>query len=184
MDSIGKEKEMSSPKSITCEIITVGEELLLRETVIPWIRDRYHLEDQVILYKVLKVVGIAESKVDSVIGDLMLDEENPSIGLLSSPGEIKIRLTARAQNHQTAQSLASKIRKENGIDVVLISLGFPEKRDKDYFLTAHNIAKGDAFENTFSWQMGGDMPLMQQRGAVIALNTLRLGLLKGYPLEN
>jgi len=245
---------------------------LLKEKVIPWIRTRYHLEDQVILYRVLKVVGIGESRVDSMIADLIQKETNPAIGLLSSPGEIKIRLTAQADNHQsarsmirpledtirgrlgdkiygvdeetletvihrmllerslslailetftggkaalslhklpsrcvkrslvvpqekelgesffqgeaevelqTARALADKMMKDNSADVALVSLGFPEKRDKGYFLKAHNVAKGDAFENAFSWEMGGDMPLMQQRGAVIALNTLRLGLLKG-----
>ena len=75
--------------------------------------------------------------------------------------------------------IPNKMMKNNSADVALVSLGFPEKRDKGYFLKAHNVAKGDAFENAFSWEMGGDMPLIQQRGAVIALNTLRLGLLKG-----
>jgi len=244
---------------------------LLQEAVIPWIRRRYGLEGQIILYRVLKVVGIAESKVDTLIGDLMQAPGNPEVGLLSSPGEIKIRLTARADDARsaralidpleeilrdrlgnkiygidedtlegvihgllqerglcvnvletftggraaaalhrfpsgcvkrslvipreedlgasflrghagadlpTARGLADILMIENDADVALVSLGFPVHRNQGVFLRATNVAKGEGFENVFSWEMGGDIPLIQQRGAVIALNTLRLGLLK------
>jgi hypothetical protein len=39
-------------------------------------------------------------------------------------------------------------------------------------------AIGDGFEKDFSWQMGGHFRTLQERGAVIGLNTLRLALLE------
>ena len=65
-----------------------------------------------------EVLGIGESRVDSMISDLIREGTNPVIGLLSSPGEIKIRLTASADTREEAadliQAVEAKIRDRLG----------------------------------------------------------------------
>ncbi len=245
---------------------------LLAREVLPWVQQRYNLADHRITYRVLKVVGTGESAVDRQIGDLMGSGKNPEIGLLSSPGEIRVRITATATGEREAQdmispieeeirsrlgekiygvdddtlegvvdsllvqkgltlavletfsaglaalklhrlpssrllhshvipdkerliqwldgggkmpleskvahALALKIRKMGEADMGLAILGFPEKNEKGDAQKGYAAAAGDENEKDFSWQMGGDFHTLQERGAVIGLNTLRLALLE------
>ncbi len=65
------------------------------DSVIPYIKRRFGVQG-VIHYRVLKVSGIGESRIDSMIGDLILSEQNPTVGVLASPDVVRIRITARA----------------------------------------------------------------------------------------
>jgi nicotinamide-nucleotide amidase len=85
---------------------------LLNGEVIPWLRKRFHLTDQRIIYRVLKTVGISESRVDQLVGDLMGQGKNPEVGLLASQGEIKIRIAAKAKNKQSVDDLIRPIEQE------------------------------------------------------------------------
>lgn len=85
---------------------------LFNTAVTPWLRKRFHLTDQKIIYRVLKTVGIGESMVDQVIGDLIGQEKNPEVGLLASQGEIKIRIAAKAENRQSASELIRPVEQE------------------------------------------------------------------------
>ena len=58
---------------------------MLEERVIPFLRARFGLAGALV-YKVLKVCGMGESRVDSLIGDLVASLDNPTVGLLASPG--------------------------------------------------------------------------------------------------
>ncbi len=239
--------------------------------VSPWIRKRFRLSDHKVTYRVLKVAGLSESKVDGLIVDLMGVGKNPEVGLLASPGEIKIRVTAtaggdtqadqlirpveeeirsrlgnkifgiddetlegvienmllrkgltlailetftaglaaqrlyripssqlldsrvipeqerlktlsgdssRPVDSRTATTLAHKVREIAQVDVALSIAGFSERVEPNTVLHACSAAIGDGFEKHFAWQMGGDFRALQQRGAVIGLNTLRLALLE------
>jgi nicotinamide-nucleotide amidase len=245
-------------------------EYLWGRQVAPWIRERFGLSDQQVVYRVLKVAGLSESRVDSLIGDLMGVGKNPELGLLASPGEIKIRITATArgdadaeglihpleeeirsrlgnkvfgiddetleavidhllcekrltlsiletftaglaaqrlyripsgqlldsrvvpgrerllrllgepvgsENRHFAATLTQKLREMTQVDVALCILGFPEDSESSAGMQAVVAAVGDGFSKEFSWQMGGDFRVSQERGAVIGLNTLRLALL-------
>lgn len=77
--------------------------------IAPWIRERFRLSDQEVTYRVLKVAGLSESRVDDLIGDLMGVGGNPEVGLLASPGEIKIRITATARGATEAEGLISPL---------------------------------------------------------------------------
>jgi nicotinamide-nucleotide amidase len=85
---------------------------LMQHTVIPYVKGRYHLHENVIHYRVLKVAGLGESNVDNQIGDLIRNHRNPTIGLLASPGEIRIRITAHADSRGEAEALISPVEKE------------------------------------------------------------------------
>ncbi|MCD4715220.1 MAG: CinA family nicotinamide mononucleotide deamidase-related protein, partial [Desulfobacterales bacterium] len=85
---------------------------LLDKEVIPWVRQRFNLDEHMITYRVLKTVGIGESKVDSLIGDLIKPGQNPEVGLLASMGEIKIRIAAKAKSEQEAHRLIEPVAEE------------------------------------------------------------------------
>lgn len=244
---------------------------LMKHAVTPWLRDRYHLVHNLLSYRVLKVVGLGESAVDRVMGDLMEPGKNPEVGLLASPGEIKIRVAATANDKEEADRLIKPVltelrrrlgdkilgdgddtlesvihqllerhgltvallesftggaatRKLHGVpgkrvrqslvclnpadlrrlfgafpdaldkqsalriaghykdeaqsDVGLAILGFPRQADHGLFVEAHAAAVGEGIEKYFSWHMSGDIPMLQERGGIIGLNTLRLALLQ------
>ena len=251
-------------------------EYLMEREVMDWLRDRFSLGERAGLYRVLKVVGIGESKVDSLIGDLIVPGGNPEVGLLASPGEIKIRIAARDEEERKAGEMIlpveSEIRRRmgdkvygtdeetleqvvdgllgfntdfslsiletftgglaalklhtvpsahlvqslvipeqakmiewlagasqtTGTDLALAAavrvreaavtsgrtglglaiVGFPERQEDTILVNGSAAVCGHGLEKTFSWQMGGALHQLQERGALIGLNTLRLALLR------
>jgi nicotinamide-nucleotide amidase len=91
---------------------------LWAETIAPYLRKAMGAGLGLIANKVLKVCGLGESRVDEQIGDLIRESLNPLIGLLASPGEIRIRLTAHGKNREETQILlkhtADQIRQRLG----------------------------------------------------------------------
>lgn len=244
-------------------------EFLMTREVIPWLRKRYGLERRNIKYRVLKVVGLGESKVDAIIGDLMKEGANPEVGLLASVGEITIRIAAAAESEEAADALiepveqeiisrlgdrifgkddetlegvmedllasqgltlsiletftggkaaqrlhrirsrsllqgitmahqetlaawlgdvpeeetvveaaAEAVRVRSGADIGLAIVGFIRDAEKGLRVRAASAVRGPALRGDYGWEMGGDLPRLQERGALVGLNTLRLTLLK------
>ncbi|NCO59641.1 MAG: competence/damage-inducible protein A [Deltaproteobacteria bacterium CG_4_8_14_3_um_filter_51_11] len=244
---------------------------LMATEVIPLLKESLHLGESRLLYRVLKVVGMGESKVDHLIGDLIKPGDNPEIGLLASIGEITIRIAAVAEDKAHAYALISPLEEEirgrlgkavfgsdgdtlekviedmlnasgrhlsiadtfsgglaaermhklpstsllssivipsreyaesfagmssggseedgavamsravcrqSGSDVGLSVFGFPAPSALGFRVRAAAAVKGVGIDNIFSWEMGGDMATIQQRAALIGLNTLRLALLE------
>jgi nicotinamide-nucleotide amidase len=85
---------------------------LWNQEVSAYIQKRYGLSDQAVTYRVLKVAGLSESRVDRLIGDLMGVGKNPEVGLLASSGEIKIRITATAKGHMQTEQLIRPVEEE------------------------------------------------------------------------
>jgi nicotinamide-nucleotide amidase len=79
---------------------------------------------------------------------------------------------------ETALAMAHQVREEAQAGVGLAILGFPWKAEKAYALEGHVAVAGEGIERVFSWEMGGDLFTLEQRGAIIGLNTLRLALLE------
>ena len=73
-------------------------EYLMENTVIPYLRKRFNLQRQIIRYRVLRACGLGESGVGHQIKDLMKESKNPSVGTLASIGDIRIRITAKADS--------------------------------------------------------------------------------------
>jgi nicotinamide-nucleotide amidase len=82
---------------------------MLSDTVLPFLAKTLGKEQGLIEYQVLKVCGLGESRVDEQIGDLIRGSKNPVIGLLASPGEIRIRITARGADKKETQALIAPI---------------------------------------------------------------------------
>ncbi len=83
-------------------------EAMMRDSVLPFLRERAGLPG-VVHSRVLKVCGMGESRVDSMIGDLMRVGGNPTIGLLASIDVTRIRITARAETIDAANALIDPI---------------------------------------------------------------------------
>lgn len=86
-------------------------EFLMEEAVIPYLRKKFAIRE-VAEYKVLRVCGLGESGVNEQISDLIREGDNPSIGLLASPGDIKIRIMAKGGNSSEARSLIETMEAE------------------------------------------------------------------------
>jgi nicotinamide-nucleotide amidase len=92
---------------------------MMQDTVLPFLKKKLGKEKGLIEYRVLKVCGLGESRVDEQIGDLIRESKNPVIGLLASPGEIRIRITAQGRDKKETQrliaSMEARIRERLGV---------------------------------------------------------------------
>jgi len=83
-------------------------EYLMENTVIPYLRKRFSLEQEVIRYRVLRVCGLGESAIGQQIKDLM-KERNPFVGTLASIGDIRIRITAKGRTPEEVSRLIGEM---------------------------------------------------------------------------
>ena len=77
---------------------------LMEHEVVPYLRKRWSLE-QVIHHRVLKVGELGESAVDHRIGAIMTASSNPKVGVLAHPGQVDVRISARADSEEAARRL-------------------------------------------------------------------------------
>jgi len=87
-------------------------ECLLSLIVIPYLRKKLRLGRLVILTRVLRVCGLGESSIDKQIGDLICKSQNPRIGLLASPGDVRISLACKARSRKAARELIDPVENE------------------------------------------------------------------------
>lgn len=81
---------------------------MMEEHVVPYLRQKFGLPG-VLHYRVLKVCGMGESRIDDAIGDIINAHTNPSIGLLASPDVVRIRIAARAENVDAANAMIAPV---------------------------------------------------------------------------
>lgn len=81
---------------------------MMEEHVVPYLRQKSGLTG-VLHYRVLKVCGMGESRIDDAIGDIINAHTNPSIGLLASPDVVRIRIAARAETVAAADALIDPV---------------------------------------------------------------------------
>jgi len=82
-------------------------EYLTLNVVIPYLRDRFQLTGT-IKARVLHVAGVGESTVDEWVGDLETNP-NPTVGLLAHPGQVDIRITAKADSLAEADRMIAEM---------------------------------------------------------------------------
>jgi nicotinamide-nucleotide amidase len=58
-----------------------------------------------IVSRIIRVTGIAEAKVGELLDDLFRGSTNPSLAYLAGGGEVKIRITAKAETRAQAEDL-------------------------------------------------------------------------------
>jgi nicotinamide-nucleotide amidase len=244
---------------------------LAHKYVLPYLKEHFHLHKESITSKVLRITGLGESKVDSQIKDLINPHVNPRVGILASPGDIQVTITASAKDpgeadqrintveqeirsrlgiaiygtnndtleevvtdllnekgdtlgvietfsggeltarlqkialspllksivigereqvrlvakqsspfqitNETAKLLADKIKEEANSSIGLALVGILRKHEKLFEVDAHIVVSGDKINRSFRCKLGGDLSTLQMRGAIIALNTLRMALI-------
>ena len=84
---------------------------LFDNEVVPYIRNRYGLSE-VITYRVLKVAQLGESNVDHLMGHLIANSSNPTVGVLAHPGQVDVRIAAKAASIEEAEKLIEPVEAE------------------------------------------------------------------------
>lgn len=70
------------------------------------------LEPGVISSQTVKVCGIGESRVETLLQDLIDGQSNPTLATYAKPGEVHIRVTAKAEGDKEARRLIKPVVKE------------------------------------------------------------------------
>src|SRR5947207_2163628 len=84
---------------------------LFENEVEPYLRRKFNLAE-VIHYRVLKIVGIGESGVDDKVGHLIANSSNPTVGVLALPGQVDVRIAAKAANRDEAMKMIAPVEAE------------------------------------------------------------------------
>ena len=84
---------------------------LFDNEVAPYLRRKFNLAETII-YRVLKVAELGESRVDDAIGHLIAESQNPTVGVLAHPGQVDVRIAAKAADIETANSLIDPVEVE------------------------------------------------------------------------
>jgi nicotinamide-nucleotide amidase len=86
-------------------------EWVLHQSILPFLRKKYNLKTQIIKATVLHAATMGESTIDEKIGDLE-EYTNPTVGLLAHPGQVDIRVTAKAPSEVEAFALSEPVVQE------------------------------------------------------------------------
>ena len=81
---------------------------MLDTVVIPYLCWKFNIHCT-IHYRVLKVYGMGESRVDDAISDIINNNSNPTVGLLASRDAVRVRITACAATKDDAETLIEPI---------------------------------------------------------------------------
>jgi len=104
---------VEEPRSVIYCLPGVPVEMkwLFENEVEPYLRKKFDLAE-VIHYRVLKVIGIGESAVDDKIGHLIASSSNPTVGVLALPGQVDVRIAAKAANRDDANKMIAPVEEE------------------------------------------------------------------------
>lgn len=82
---------------------------MFQEEVVPYLRG---LEKEVIESVTVKVVGIGESRAETLVADLMEKQTNPTLAPYAKTGEVHFRVTAKAPDAERARALIAPLTAE------------------------------------------------------------------------
>lgn len=80
-------------------------EPMFERSAIPYLRER---SDYVLISNNVYIFGMGESAVENELKELMTEGQNPTVAPYCKAGEVRLRVTARAENEQAAQGLCDK----------------------------------------------------------------------------
>lgn len=86
-------------------------EFVLHNAIIPYLSNKFTLKTQIIKATVLHAASLGESVIDEMIDDLE-QTANPTVGLLAHPGQVDIRVTAKASSTREALELSRPVVQE------------------------------------------------------------------------
>ncbi|HEY3068587.1 MAG TPA: CinA family nicotinamide mononucleotide deamidase-related protein [Methylomirabilota bacterium] len=79
-------------------------EYLLVSRAVPYLRERYGIKGEIRL-RVLKVVGLGESRVGELLSDFMESTGNPTVGTVAHLGQVDVRIGAKGLDAADAEGL-------------------------------------------------------------------------------
>ncbi len=190
--------EYSNGSVITLPGVPSEMEYLLENVVLPYLRSRFQLTREVIQYKVLRACGLGESAIGLQIRDLMKESKNPTVGTLASVGDIKIRITAKAESSEKATKLIEEMEREirNRLGILIYGVGeetlpgvVAEKLEKLRLtlsvvetLTGGNISQKMTAVRTHSFLQGFILPSMDSQKQFFNFTGDELNLAMNEPL--
>ncbi len=77
---------------------------IFNEQVAPFLRSQ---SDYVLISKNIHIFGIGESAVEEKIKDIMTTSENPTVAPYCKAGEVRLRVTAKADSHEHAEQMCN-----------------------------------------------------------------------------
>lgn len=84
---------------------------LLLTRVMPYLRERYRLAGEIKL-RVLKAVGLGESRIGELLRDFMEKGRNPTVGTMAHLGQVDIRIAAKGSDPDEAERLIRPVEAE------------------------------------------------------------------------
>ncbi len=150
-----KDKTIISLPGVPAEM-----EFLLNNKIIHFLKKTYNLESTIIS-RIIHTAGIGESSIDNLIGDFeKLD--NPSVGITAKPGQVDIRITAKASNQSQARKIITPIEKKILKKVGENVYGFDQdtlysvvsrlvEKEKIHITLFHKTKKTDLIFNLNEW---------------------------------
>jgi nicotinamide-nucleotide amidase len=82
---------------------------MFREVAAPWLAA---LSEGVIRSRTLRVFGMGESSVETLLRDRMNELTNPTLAPYAKEGEVELRITAKADTDEAAEALIAPIEQE------------------------------------------------------------------------
>jgi nicotinamide-nucleotide amidase len=86
-------------------------EHLLGTRVVPYLRRRLGLRGEIRL-RVLRTVGLGESRIGERLADFMERGANPTVGTLAHLGQVDVRIAAKAEDRQACEALIAPVEAE------------------------------------------------------------------------
>lgn len=86
-------------------------EYLLVHRVLPYLRARYGLRGEIKL-RVLKVVGLGESRIGELLAGFMEKGQNPTVGTLAHLGQVDVRIAAKGADPAETDALIAPVEAE------------------------------------------------------------------------
>lgn len=79
---------------------------LTEHALLPWLREKH---EGVILSHDLRIFGLTEPQVQEKLADIMDEAVNPSLAPYAKPGEVMLRLTAKADTAEACEELMAPL---------------------------------------------------------------------------
>jgi nicotinamide mononucleotide (NMN) deamidase PncC len=98
---------VEDPRGVVITLPGVPREMkfLMERAVLPYLQQRLG-EQQHLVTRVLRTVGIGESRVDAAIADLE-QSSNPTVGLSAHPAQTDVRIVAKAATRGQAEAMVA-----------------------------------------------------------------------------
>ena len=136
---------------------------LIDNEVVPYLVNKFNLSET-ITYRVLKVGELGESRVDDKIGHLIAESKNPTVGVLAHPGQVDVRIAAKAASKEEAIELIKPV--EDSIRSLLGDNIFASDSEDMEDVVGHVLQERDVDVSTFEDLTGGAVAERVQRASI------------------